>query len=200
MRSILQVSLFSMLSLIAVGGTAQALETGCAVARRALCGVGVSAGELVQLSGQVQVSRGAGFVRAAAGARLGPGDRVVVGEGGGVLALGPKCSLPLQRFSVLQLAASGENMCVTSLSRPLGAPMGDAGAAPASGSVTTSAAGSGSGAVLGLGSVTASGAVGAGAAGVTPLATVGAYVAGATLIGGGVAAALAASNNKTISP
>ncbi|WP_271169919.1 hypothetical protein [Hansschlegelia plantiphila] len=76
---------------------------------------GVRVGEVSRANDDVLVSGRGGLVRGKPGAPLKVGSRVIVGPNGSAqIALGASCNLSLRANSTVDIARSGEMVCVTS--------------------------------------------------------------------------------------
>ncbi|MDB5594711.1 MAG: hypothetical protein JWM36_1672 [Hyphomicrobiales bacterium] len=91
------------------------VTSGCQVQAKNLCAP-AGAARLTAASGDVLLSRGAGFAEIKPGTALVAGDRLLVSQGSAQLALGPSCQTNLRAHSMVTLVQKDGTLCAARLS------------------------------------------------------------------------------------
>lgn len=98
-----------------VVASATAAKTSCQTQARNICAPAGSA-RLLSATGDVLLSRGAGFAEIAPGASLAAGDRLLVKNGAAKIALGGSCQAALRANSMITLVEKNGSLCAARLS------------------------------------------------------------------------------------
>jgi len=109
MKSVLMA--LAVAFLFPVAASAQS-EDNCRRVTDGVCAAASSA-RLVSATGDVLVSRGAGFLKGSPGAALVRGDRVLVRQGSAEIAIGPSCQAALPSNSVVTIVLRDDLLCAT---------------------------------------------------------------------------------------